>query len=52
MIDRHAILDIACLTMAARKGLLTREVGYLLHHGQRTAEIALHLHARLDITRK
>jgi len=48
MIDRHAILDIARLTMAARKGLLTREVGYLLHHGQRTAEIALRLCEVID----
>jgi len=48
MIDRQTLLDIARQAMGTRKGLLTREAGYLLHHGQRTAEIALHLCEQLD----
>jgi len=48
MIDRQILLDIARKAMGARKALLTRETGYLLHHGQRTAEIALHLCEHLD----
>ena len=48
MIDRQALLAIAHRAMGSRKGLLTREMGYLLHHGQRTAPIALHLCEHLD----
>jgi len=48
MTDRQSLLDIASRAMGTRKGLLTRETGYLLHHGQRAAAIALQLCQHLD----
>ncbi|MHB9133383.1 MAG: HD domain-containing protein [Armatimonadota bacterium] len=50
MIDRQQITEIARQAMAARKGLLTREVGYLFNHGRRVAALAVKLCDRVDPT--
>ncbi len=46
--DKQRIFEIARQSMGTRKGLLTREVGNLLHHGQRVAALALNLHEQVD----
>ena len=48
IMDRQRIGEIAEQAMATRKGLLTREVGYLLHHGQRVAALSLNLREQVD----
>ncbi|HEY3266269.1 MAG TPA: HD domain-containing protein [Armatimonadota bacterium] len=46
--DRHNIVEIARSAMGGRKGLLTRETGYLFYHGHRVAEIAMRLAAAVE----
>lgn len=46
--DKQRIYEIAQHAMSMRKGLLTREVGNLLHHGQRVAALALNLRKQVD----
>ncbi|HEY3379677.1 MAG TPA: GNAT family N-acetyltransferase [Armatimonadota bacterium] len=48
MLNKQRIHEIAQKTMGKRKGLLTREVGYLLHHGQRVATLARNLCAQVE----
>lgn len=46
--DKQQLQQIAQQAMGTRKGMQTREVGYLLHHGQRVAALALRLREQVD----